>query len=415
MPELRWILLVLGALLVAGLWWWESKRSDAKGAPASDVEPPVHGTASRVEPEFDDAEDEVPAASARGEDRPVPRGDPPVVTLDDLPDDVDRVVLATTAPEPRRMEPMSARRDVPGAVIPEAISVGDDDDGHEELPSMRADTASHFSAPPVMRAEGGRSRHDSGVSADPPVVTARIDEAPRSPSLRPAAPAAGAPSPSAAPTAPAAEPRPAARPATPSAPANVPPPRPAAAPPPPANRAPAPAAPSGAEARRPAARTAPAPERREEAPPQPPSPLQKIVALRLVAADGARIEGALLRGALEAEGMRFGKYSIFHRQRADGRSLYSVASLLEPGSFDIDRMDAEFYPGISLFAVFPGPLDAAETFDEMLATTRRLADRLDVVPQDERGGPLSAPRALGIREELVHFQGLVDKMRRPQG
>jgi cell division protein ZipA len=416
MPELRWILLVLGALLVAGLWWWESKRSTAKGAPASDVEPPMPSTAARVEPEFDDADDEMPAAGARGEDRPVPRGDPPVVTLDDLPDDVDRVVLAPTAPEPRRMEPMSARRDVPGTVIPEPISVGDDD-APGELPSMRADTTAHVSTSPVMRAEGGRSRHEPAVSAEPPVVTARIDEGPRAPSLRPAAPAPGAASPSSAPTMPATEARTATRSATPGAPANVPPSRPAVAPAPPASRAPAPSASasSGAEARRPAARTAPAPERREERPAEPPSTLQKIVALRLVGADGARIEGARLRGALEAEGMRFGKYSIFHRQRADGRALYSVASLLEPGSFDIDRMDSEVYPGISLFAVFPGPLDAAETFDEMLATTRRLADRLDVVPQDERGGPLSAPRALGIREELVHFQGLVDKTRRPQG
>jgi hypothetical protein len=37
-----------------------------------------------------------------------------------------------------------------------------------------------------------------------------------------------------------------------------------------------------------------------------------------------------------------------------------------------------------------------------------------VVPQDERGGALNAPRALQIREELVHFQGLVDKTRSRQ-
>jgi FtsZ-interacting cell division protein ZipA len=68
-----------------------------------------------------------------------------------------------------------------------------------------------------------------------------------------------------------------------------------------------------------------------------------------------------------------------------------------------------------MFAVFPGPIEAPETFEELLATARRLADRLDVVAQDERGAPLGAQRALAIREELVHFQGLVNKTRARSG
>jgi FtsZ-interacting cell division protein ZipA len=67
-----------------------------------------------------------------------------------------------------------------------------------------------------------------------------------------------------------------------------------------------------------------------------------------------------------------------------------------------------------MFAVFPGPIGAPEAFDELLATARRLAERLTAIPQDERGNPLGAQRALAIREELVHFQGLVDKTRQRQ-
>jgi cell division protein ZipA len=149
---------------------------------------------------------------------------------------------------------------------------------------------------------------------------------------------------------------------------------------------------------------------------EPPSTHQRIVAIRLVAAGGERFEGAQLRAALEGEGLRFGKYSIFHRQRADGRAIYSIASLVEPGSFDPDRMATQRFPGVSMFAVFPGPVAAPEAFDELLATARRLADRLGGVLQDERGGALSAQRVLGIREELVSFQNLVTRVRsRPAG
>jgi cell division protein ZipA len=378
MPELRWILLVLGAVLVAGLWWWESKRSEAKNASPPDVE--ASGTAQqRHEPTFDeeDATSEAELAPVRIDERSIPRGDPPVVTLDDLPEDVDRVVLAPTAPEPRRVESMTARRDVPGSVVPEIVTIGDDDEP-TAIPSMRADAAPSTATSEVMRPESSARREavpaPSAGSTPTPVPAASASVAAQSP------------------------------PATPRAPAPAIPARPAAA------------APAGTEARRPAARSAPPPERRDESkPPEPPSQLQKIVALRLVAVDGTRIDGARLRASLEAEGMRFGKYSIFHRQRVDGRALYSVASLLEPGSFDPDRMDAEQYPGISLFAVFPGPIEAPEAFDDLLACARRLAERLPAVPQDERGVPLGAQRALAIREELVHFQGLVNKTRRPSG
>jgi cell division protein ZipA len=377
MPELRWILLVVGALLVAGLWWWELKRSRGPreaSRPEAESEPPA-GPA-RHEPRFAEYGDgdvqpshEMP--SIRIEDRPIPSGDPPVLTIDDLPEDTDRVVLAEPT-TPGRMEPITARRDAPGSIAPEKISVGTSGIAPTLDVQVSASREDRVAAVAAARREPARA-----VVREPPVVTTSVQD--EEPLAAPARAATPAPTLAArttdAPAAPESR-RPAARPAAA---------RPTAAPP--------------------AERTAPA---------EPPSTLQKIVALRLVSASGERIDGARLRAALEAEGMRFGKYSIFHRQRADGRAIYSVASLLEPGSFDLDRMGEELYPGVSMFAVFPGPLDAPEAFDEMLATTRRLSERLGVVPQDERGGALNAPRALQIREELVHFQGLVDKTRSRQ-
>jgi cell division protein ZipA len=138
---------------------------------------------------------------------------------------------------------------------------------------------------------------------------------------------------------------------------------------------------------------------------------QRIVALRLVAA-GEFWGGAQLRGALEAEGLSYGPYSIFHREREDGKSLLYVASMMEPGSFDLERMDDVAYPGISLFGVVPGPLDAPATFDLVLAVGRGLADRLKGQLQDEQGSTLTAQRILNLREELVHFEHRNRRLRR---
>jgi len=145
--------------------------------------------------------------------------------------------------------------------------------------------------------------------------------------------------------------------------------------------------------------------------PESPQARQRIVALRVMSGE-ERWSGAALIAALQIEGLIFGKYSIFHRQRDDGRSIYCVASMVEPGSFDLETIESETFPGISLFAVLPGPLDAPTTFDQMLATARRLGERLGGNLQDEHGSSLTAQRILNLREELVHFEHLL--ARRPR-
>ena len=138
---------------------------------------------------------------------------------------------------------------------------------------------------------------------------------------------------------------------------------------------------------------------------------QRIVALRLVAAGGPW-DGASLRAALEAEGLHYGPYSIFHREREDGKSLLYVASMMEPGSFDVARMDEQEFSGVSLFGIVPGPLDAPSTFDLVLTVGRGLASRLSGQLQDEQGSTLTAQRILNLREELVHFEHRSRRLRR---
>ncbi len=82
---------------------------------------------------------------------------------------------------------------------------------------------------------------------------------------------------------------------------------------------------------------------------------QKIVTVRVCAAGEARWSGASLLAALELHGLAYGRYQVFHRRHVDGRSLFCVASLIEPGTFDVARMSSEEFRGVTLFAVLPGP------------------------------------------------------------
>ena len=164
-----------------------------------------------------------------------------------------------------------------------------------------------------------------------------------------------------------------------------------------------------------------APKQEEEPPETPPAdPMerrtaeasrQRIVALRLIAS-GGDWSGASLRAAFEAEDLHFGPYSIFHREREDGKSLLYVASMMEPGSFDLARMDEQEFSGVSLFGIVPGPLDAPSTFDLVLTVGRGLAGRLGGQLQDEQGSTLTSQRILNLREELVHFEHRNRRLRR---
>jgi cell division protein ZipA len=131
---------------------------------------------------------------------------------------------------------------------------------------------------------------------------------------------------------------------------------------------------------------------------------QKIVTVRVCAAAETRWSGAALLSALEIHGLAYGRYQVFHRRHVDGRSLFCVASLVEPGTFDVAGMAAEEFRGVTLFAVLPGPVEPLLTFDELLAAARGLAQELSGMVQDSKGIPLSPQRAAAMRDEVAHFQ-----------
>jgi cell division protein ZipA len=131
---------------------------------------------------------------------------------------------------------------------------------------------------------------------------------------------------------------------------------------------------------------------------------QKIVTVRVCAPGEMRWPGATLLSALELHGLAYGRYQVFHRRHVDGRTLFCVASLIEPGTFDVARMSTEEFRGITLFAVLPGPVEPLLTLDELLSAARGLAQELSGMVQDNKGMPLSPQRAAALRDDVARFQ-----------
>jgi len=145
----------------------------------------------------------------------------------------------------------------------------------------------------------------------------------------------------------------------------------------------------------------------EPAPEEPAkSVAQKIVTLRLVAREKKAFKGDDLVLSMRGIGLRHGKFGIFHRYDGNDetRTIFSAASLVEPGSFDLANIKDQQIPGISLFLVLPGPIDSVESFDLMMTAARALAQSLDGELLDESGSTLSIQRERYLREEIIQYQ-----------
>lgn len=139
---------------------------------------------------------------------------------------------------------------------------------------------------------------------------------------------------------------------------------------------------------------------------------RKIIALRLPMA--TRVLGAQLLSLLQAEQLQHGKFNIFHRMHetaADSgthsATVFSVASMVEPGSFDLTHMAEQEFPGVTLFMLLPGPLDGLVAYDQMLSCAQRLAHATGAELHDERGVKLNAQSMARLREEVLDFQHLI--------
>ena len=132
---------------------------------------------------------------------------------------------------------------------------------------------------------------------------------------------------------------------------------------------------------------------------------QKIVTLRLVAQEKGAFKGDDLILSLRGIGLRHGKFGIFHRYDGNDetRTVFSAASLVEPGSFDLANIKDQAIPGISLFLVLPGPIDSVEAFDMMMSSARALAQSLNGELLDESGSTLSIQRERYLREEIIQY------------
>src|SRR5262245_8359941 len=83
----------------------------------------------------------------------------------------------------------------------------------------------------------------------------------------------------------------------------------------------------------------------------------RVITLRLIPRGDDELSTERAVVALSGAGLKRGKYGIFHREGDEGEPSFSVASLTEPGSFDLEHLQETTIAGLTFFVVLPGTGD----------------------------------------------------------
>ena len=146
--------------------------------------------------------------------------------------------------------------------------------------------------------------------------------------------------------------------------------------------------------------------RLDNKPKAPAAPLpDKIVTLFLQARDKHTITGIDLLDTSLKSGLVFGQHDIFHRiHEEDLEPVFSMANLTKPGSFDKSAWNTMEIHGVTMFMTLPGPRNALDAWDSMLATSRRLAELLHADLLDDQHEVFTRQRSMQIKEELREYE-----------
>ena len=145
-------------------------------------------------------------------------------------------------------------------------------------------------------------------------------------------------------------------------------------------------------------------EVRQQAPVAQPA---EVLVCNVMAREGSELHGDDLLEALITGGLKFGEMNIFHKRfrgTTSGPVIFSVANILNPGTFDLNAM-AEFRTiGVSLFLALPSPINNLEAFEQMLDVATHLKESLDGELKDDHRNVMTAQTIEHYRQRIRDFE-----------
>ena len=133
----------------------------------------------------------------------------------------------------------------------------------------------------------------------------------------------------------------------------------------------------------------------------------EVVVINVMAKKGFDFVGDDLMQVLISNGLRFGEMNIFHKRLGnDSKSVlvFSVANILNPGTFDLNNMDSFRTLGISLFLALPTAINNGDAFEQMLSVAQQVSSSLDGELKDDHRNVMTAQTIEHYRQRISDFE-----------
>ena len=133
----------------------------------------------------------------------------------------------------------------------------------------------------------------------------------------------------------------------------------------------------------------------------------EVLVLNVMAKNGRVFSGDDLLHVLITSGLKFGEMNIFHRRLSkehQGKVIFSVANMLNPGTFDLNNMDEFTTLGISFFLALPTAINNLDAFEQMLGVAQDIRDTLDGDLKDDHRNGMTAQTIEHYRQRVRDFE-----------
>lgn len=126
-----------------------------------------------------------------------------------------------------------------------------------------------------------------------------------------------------------------------------------------------------------------------------------IIVLYILPKANQKLIGGQINSSAQALGMKFGEMNIYHYKSGD-RIIFSLANMLEPGSFDPEIIHDLTTSGITVFMQISGN-DPMDDLTEMLQRSYQLAGLLDARLCNHRRQPMTEQDAENYRTKVNNY------------
>lgn len=132
---------------------------------------------------------------------------------------------------------------------------------------------------------------------------------------------------------------------------------------------------------------------------------QNIVAIYLLARDPAGLYGSRLKQVFSTLNIHYSEQKVFHYYE-NKKKLFSIANLVEPGTFDLTTLNAFRTPGLAVYMLLDEVSKPEQAFAHMLRIIWELSEQLQARICDAERHPMNQQTVAEMLEAVkIYSQG----------